>query len=198
MTYGLRKQNTNSIPMKLIPGKYILTIVTVLAVTVFFSCESNFKDVQRINAVPFSPIGEAENVNLKYTDSGKIKAILVSPVLLDFSNLKYPFTEFPKGVFVTLYDEKGNKSYVRSDYAITYAKTDIIDLQGNVKITSSDGKVLQTEQLYYDQKNEWFFTEKYFKFTDANSYLEGQGIDFSKDFSVMNAQQNKGEISKIE
>ncbi|HRB70583.1 LPS export ABC transporter periplasmic protein LptC [Flavobacterium sp. WV_118_3] len=184
--------------MKVHFGKYFLTLVTVLAVTVFFSCESNFKDVQRINAVPFSPIGEAENVNLKYTDSGKIKAILVSPLLLDFSNLKYPYTEFPKGVFVTLFDERGNKSYVESDYAITYAKTDIIDLQGNVKITSSDGKVLQTEQLYYDQKNEWFFTEKYFKFTDANSYLEGKGIDFSKDFSVMNAQQNRGEISKIE
>lgn len=198
MTCGLSELNTNSILMKVHFGKYFLTLVTVLAVTVFFSCESNFKDVQRINAVPFSPIGEAEHVNLKYTDSGRIKAILVSPLLLDFSNLKYPYTEFPKGVFVTLFDERGNKSYVESDYAITYAKTDIIDLQGHVKITSSDGKVLQTEQLYYDQKNEWFFTEKYFKFTDANSYLEGKGIDFSKDFSVMNAQQNRGEISKIE
>lgn len=177
----------------------IKVIVTVLAVTVFFSCESNFKEVQRINTVAFSPSGEADDVDLKYTDSGKIKAILVSPKMLDYSNAKNAFTEFPKGIHVTLFDEGGKKSYVDADYAITYAKTDIIDLQGNVKITSNDGKLLQTEQLYYDQKNEWFFTEKHFKYTDeAGGYLEGPGVDFSKDFKVFNMQHSKGEVTKLE
>ena len=177
----------------------IITIVTVLAVTVFFSCESNFKEVKRINSVTFSPVGEAENVDLKYTDSGKIKAILVSPKMLDYSNAKYPFTEFPKGVHVTLYDDNQKQSFVDADYAITYARTDIIDLQGNVRITSSDGKLLQTDQLYYDQKNEWFFTEKHFKYTDeAGGYLEGPGVDFSRDFKVFNMQNSRGEVTKLE
>lgn len=176
-----------------------LTALTVVVMTVLFSCESNFKEVQRINSVAFSPSGEADDVDLKYTDSGKIKAILVSPKMLDYSNAKYPFTEFPKGVHVTLYDENQKKSFVDADYAITYAKTDIIDLQGNVKITSNDGKLLQTEQLYYDQKNEWFFTEKHFKYTDeAGGYLEGPGVDFSKDFKVFNMQKSRGEVTKLE
>lgn len=176
-----------------------LTALTVVVMMVLFSCESNFKEVQRINSVAFSPSGEADDVDLKYTDSGKIKAILVSPKMLDYSNAKYPFTEFPKGVHVTLYDENQKKSFVDADYAITYAKTDIIDLQGNVKITSNDGKLLQTEQLYYDQKNEWFFTEKHFKYTDeAGGYLEGPGVDFSKDFKVFNMQKSRGEVTKLE
>lgn len=163
------------------------------------ACESNFKDVQKINSTVFTPTGEADNVNLKYTDSGKVKAILESPKLLDYSNLKYPFTEFPKGILVTIYDDNDQKSYVRSDYAITYAKTDLIDLQGNVKITSHDGKILETNQLYYDQKNEWFFTEEHFKFTDVNGgYLEGPGVDFSKDFKVFNMQNSQGQVTKIE
>ncbi|WP_321540034.1 hypothetical protein [Flavobacterium piscinae] len=33
-------------------------------------------------------------------------------------------------------------------------------MQGNVKMTAEGGQYLETEQLYYDQKNEWFFTEK--------------------------------------
>lgn len=175
-----------------------IAFVTVAFIASFYSCESNFKDVQRINSVSFSPSGETENINLKYTDSGKVKAILVSPLMLDFSNLEYGFNEFPKGVHVTLYDESGKKSYVESDYAITYAKTDIIDLQGNVKITTDDGNRLETEQLFYDQKNEWFYTEKKFKFTNKEgSLLEGPGIDFSKDFKVVNAQQNHGLINDI-
>ncbi len=170
-----------------------ISIFVPVVLLVLVSCESNFKDVQRINSVAFSPVGRSENINLKYTDSGKVKAILVSPLMLDFSQLEYGFNEFPKGVDVTLLDNQEKKSFVVSDYAITYANTDIIDLQGNVKITSNDGKVLQTQQLYYDQKNEWFYTEKYFKFTDGQGgFIEGPGVDFSKDFRVFNMQQNNG------
>lgn len=158
------------------------------------ACDTNFKDIQRINMTEFSPISESEDINLKYTDSGKVKAILVSPLMLDFSNFEYGFNEFPKGVHVTLLDENNRNNYVVSDYAITYSKSDIIDLQGNVKITSHDGKVLETQQLYYDQKQDWFFTEKDFVFTDGEGgYLQGPGIDFSKDFKIVNMQQNKGQ-----
>ena len=99
---------------------------------------------------------------------------------------------------MTLLDDSGKKSYIESDYAITYEKTYIIDLQGNVKITTDDGNRLETEQLFYDRKNEWFYTEKKFKFTNKEgSLLEGPGVDFSKDFKVVNAQQNRGHINNI-
>lgn len=174
-------------------------IVLIACVFILLSCESTFKDVQRMSSVEFSPVGQTENINLKYTDSGKVKAILVSPLMLDYSHLEYGFNEFPKGVHVTLLDKGTQKSYVVSDYAITYSKTDIIDLQGNVKITSGDGKVLETEQLFYDQKNEWFYTDKKFTFTDGQgSRLTGPGIDFSKDFKVMNTQRNSGQINKVD
>jgi LPS export ABC transporter protein LptC len=175
-------------------------IAFVAFIGLLFSCESNFKEVQRINSVAFSPSGETENINLKYTDSGRVKAILVSPLMLDFSNLEYGFNEFPKGVHVTLFDEHDKKSFIVSDYAIAYGKPDdIIDLQGHVKITSNDGKVLTTDQLFYDQKNEWFYTEKKFKFTDEHGgFIEGPGIDFSKDFKVFNMQRNNGLINNVE
>ncbi len=170
----------------------------MFAVTMFFACESNFKDVQNINTTEFNPVGEADNVNLKYTDSGKIKAILVSKKMLDYSNASFPFTEFPVGVDVTLYDVKAAKSFVRSDYAITYSKSNIIDLRGKVKITNPNGDKMETEQLYYDQKNEWFFTEKKFKFTSQKGEVYGEGVDFNKDFSIVNTQTFSGQIEKSE
>ena len=177
--------------------RYMMVLLPVAALLPA-SCESNFKDVQRINSVAFSPVGRSENINLKYTDSGKVKAILLSPLMLDYSNLEYGFNEFPKGVNVTLFDTKDQQSHIVADYAITYANTDIIDLQGHVKISSNDGKVLETPQLYYDQKNEWFYTEKYFKFTDGQGgFLEGPGIDFSKDFKIFNMQRNTGQINNV-
>jgi LPS export ABC transporter protein LptC len=97
-----------------------------------------------------------------------------------------------------LYDKKGKRTFIKSNYAVSYKQTSIIDLQGKVKITSDNGQVLETEQLYFDQKNEWFFTERKFKFTDKKGASNGQGIDFSKDFKVINSQRIVGEIESTD
>ncbi len=184
--------------MALLEKYKIVQVVTVFAVTLFFGCESNFKDVQKINFSEFVPNGDADQENLKYTDSGRITAILISPKMLDYSSVAFPFTEFPKGIDVTLYEKTGKRTFIKSDYAVSYALTNIIDLQGNVKITSQEGQTLETQQLYYDQKNDWFFTEKNFKFTDPKGVSSGQGIDFSKDFKVVNSQKISGEVETAE
>jgi LPS export ABC transporter protein LptC len=182
--------------MKTFSLKLLKKTIQYFAILVcFVCCESNFKEVQKINKSTFSPVGEAKDFNLKYTDSGKIKAVLVSPKMLDYSNMEFPFTEFPVGVHVTVYDEMQNKSYIVSKYAISYTSSSIIDLSNKVKITTHDGKMLETEQLYYDQKNEWFFTQKAFKFTDKNNVIEGIGIDFSKDFKILDTQKITGVYS---
>jgi LPS export ABC transporter protein LptC len=184
--------------MLLIKKDKLFIAVMTLVVTLFFGCESNFKKVQKINFTEFTPTGDADNLNLKYTDSGLIKAVLVSSKMLDYAAVDFPFTEFPKGVEVTVYDKKGKQTHITSDYAVSYKITNVIDLQGNVKIVSQEGQKLETEQLYYDQKNEWFFTEKKYKFTDLKGSSAGQGIDFSKDFKVINSQRISGEVLSAE
>ena len=169
-----------------------------IIVSVLIGCESNFKEVHNNDYSEFVPGGDADFVNLKYTDSGKIKSILVSPKMLDYSNVDFAFTEFPKGVDVTIYDEKGKRTFIKSNYAVSYKETSIIDLQGKVKITSEGGQILETEQLYFDQKNQWFYTEKKYKLTDAQNGSTGQGIDFSKDFKTINSQRIQGEIESSE
>ncbi len=173
-------------------------IIPVAGLALLVGCESSFKEVKRMSEVSFNPVGISENINLKYTENGKVQAVLKSPKMLDYTQLEYGFNEFPDGVHLTLYDAKGQQTFVVADYAIRYEGTDIIDMQGNVKITTSDGNVLSTPQLYFDQKNEWFYTEKNFKFTDnKGGYYEGPGIDFSKDFKVINMQQNHGLLNNL-
>jgi LPS export ABC transporter protein LptC len=175
--------------------KMLLLFFILGFVVLFMSCESNFKEVQKINFSEFSPSGESDTINTKYTDSGRITGILESRKMLDYSNVAFPFTEFTKGIRVTLYDSKAKKTFITANYAISYSKTSIIDLQGKVKIETQDGQLLETEQLYFDQKNEWFYTEKKFKFTSPKGVSNGQGIDFSKDFKIINSQKISGEVS---
>jgi LPS export ABC transporter protein LptC len=142
----------------------------------------------------FTPSGDADSINLKYTDSGRITANLISPKMLDYATVEYPFTEFPKGMHLTLFDKNGKQTYIDANYAISHKITNMIDLQGNVRISNQSGDLLETEQLYYDQKNEWFFTEKKFKFTSPKGVSYGEGIDFSKDFKKVNSQKISGQV----
>jgi len=191
MTSGSKNVDTNKMKIKNCCFLFFLGLL--------ISCnDNNLKDIQKMNSNTFFAAGVAENINAKYTDSARIKAILVSKKMLDYSQVKYPFTHFPERIHVTVFDINKNKTIVVANKATTYNKTNIIDLQGNVKITTHDGKILETQQLYYNQKDNWFFTDAYFKFTDpSKSYFEGIGIDFDTQLKIMNAQQNRAEINNI-
>ncbi len=173
-------------------------ILSILFCFLIIGCESNFREVQKMGFAEFSPSGDAEGINLKYTDSGRITANLISPKMLDYATVEFPFTEFPKGIHLTLFDKNGKETYIDAKYAVSHADTKIIDLQNDVKISNQNGELLETEQLYYDQKNEWFFTEKKFKFTSSKGVSYGEGIDFSKDFKKVNSQKISGEIQSSE
>jgi len=164
-------------------------IVTAIVVTMFFSCKNNFKEVQKIGVLQNQPIGEAKNINLKYTEAedsiGRVVANLESPKMLDYSNREFSFSEFPDGVRLSLYDEDGQKNIVLADYAIVYNTTDLIDLQGNVILVTPQNDSLFAEQLYYDQGREWLFTNLpvQLKSATANS---GRGDIFDSDSKFKN------------
>lgn len=180
--------------MVALQNKYIIrTLVTAFAVTTFFSCSEDFKEIQNLSKSSFEPQTEADSINLKYTDSGKVKAILISEKMLDFSNAKFGFTEFPKGINLTVFDGNNKENYVTSKYAKSYTKNGLVELLDSVVITTNDGKKLFTDQLFYDQKSDWLYTDKYFKLKDENgNFIDGPGIDLSKDFKIFNAQRNSG------
>ncbi len=180
--------------------KYIIKLsVVALVTTLLFSCKDNLKNIQKLTFSEFLPVGEADSIHLKYTDSGRIKTILKSPKMLDFTNVAVPFTEFPKGIDLTLIDEQGNQSYIVANFAKVYNNTDIIEFKGAVKMTSSQGHFLETTQMFYDQKKQWFFTEQNFKFTAPDEAVTyGVGIDFSQDFSRIVFKNTRAIIENFE
>ena len=166
-------------------------MVVVLATTIIISCKNNFKEIQQIGVLQNRPVGEAKNINLKYTDSGKLKANLLSPKMLDYSNRDFPFSEFPEGIHLDLFDDENHKSIVLADYAITYNETDLIDLQGNVILITYTNDTLLAEQMYYDQRREHLFTNfpVQFRFSSGNS---GRGNIFDSDVRFENYEILEG------
>ena len=166
-----------------------ILIVTTIVVTMLFSCKNNFKEVQQIGVLQNEPIGVAKNINLKYTEAedsiGRLIANLESPKMLDYSNRDFSFYEFPDGVRLSLYDNKNQKNVVLADYAIVYDETDLIDLQGNVILITPQNDSLFAEQMYYDQKLEWLFSNLPVALKSATSN-SGKGDIFDSDTKFKN------------
>jgi len=156
------------------------------------SCDTNFKEIQRFSKNSLIPNSEAENFVLRHTDSAQIKSILKSPLVYDYNTIEFPFTEFPKGVSITMFDTATQKSYIIADYAINFQQSEIIDLQGNVKITSHNGDILETSQLYYDKKREWIFTEKKCKLTNNKGIWHFEGFDSNSNLTKLEARNFRG------
>jgi LPS export ABC transporter protein LptC len=170
----------------------IKSVMTVFIVITLFACDGNYSNKKQLSVKDRGPLAEGKNINLKYTDSGKLITNLLAPRLMDYSNFDFPYQEFPEGVEVHFWDE-GEENIVTSDYAIRYDKTFIIDLRKNVVLTTSDSLVLKADQLYWDQKNQWVFTDQPYqiKFKDG-SYNDGARFDSSEDFTNFISRKNQG------
>ena len=138
----------------------IADIAMVLTVAMFFwGCEDTYKRVGEDKPALVYPQGIAGDFVLTYTETredlqsegssgSRVIAVLTSPRSEDYENLQFPYRTFPEGLLVEYFDEEGQKSTIQADYAIIYAQTNVIDLQGNVVLETHDGKRLETPQLY--------------------------------------------------
>lgn len=170
------------------------SVMVLLLTITLFACESNYKNVKRLSLSDGAPIAEGKGINFKYTDSGKLVTNLLADKLLDYSNLEFPYKEFPKGIEVRFWDEDGKKNTVTADYAIQFDNTGLVDLRSNVVVVTADSVVLKANQLYWDQKNKWIFTDQPYriKFKDG-SYNDGAvGFDSSEDFTTFLSRKNQG------
>ncbi len=168
--------------------------VSLVVLAVFFSCNNTLKEVQGLDVASYAPLSIAENIITKHTDSGRLTVVLVSPKMVNFTNREFPFYKFPDGIDLTLFDDDNNKNTVTSDRAIIYDQTDLIDLQGNVVLTTSTNDTLFTEQLFYDQKKEWLFTNHPVKFRTKDYITNGVGFDSNKNFTNAQVLEVNGRI----
>ena len=73
--------------------------------------------VNKYNQEVDVPQGEAKQINLFYTDSGKVKANLRSPKMLDYAQEEYPYRVFPIGVEVDFFNNDSTKNTITADSA---------------------------------------------------------------------------------
>lgn len=172
-------------------------IVIVLSITMFFSCTNSAKEVKDFLADKNLPIGEAFDIVHQHTDSGRVDVKMRAPLMLDFSNREdHPYTVFPDGITIINIDISGDSITIKGDYARSYKKTEVSEIKNNVVIVNHAQKnKLLTDQIYWDQKTHYFFTEKKFAFYTATDTIYGTGFEATEDLENWWVKNQTGVLS---
>jgi LPS export ABC transporter protein LptC len=174
----------------------IKSSVVLLLATLFFSCTNDIKEVHDFLSDKNLPIGVSVNINTVYKDSGLISTKLKSPLFKDFSNrTEHPYSEFPEGINITKIERNGDSTNVTGKYAISYTKTEIAEIRDEVVVTNYANKyTLYTPQLFWDQKNHFFITEKKFTLITPSDTLKGVGFESTENLTNWHAKDISGSL----
>ncbi len=175
----------------------IKSIASIILVAMLFSCSNNTNEVRDFLASKNLPIGVVKNTYHVYKDSGRVTSKLITPLLKDYSNRKeHPYNEFPSGIKIVTFETNGiDSTTIIGDYALTYAKTQISELRGNViVINHKDRSKLATDQLFWDQNTDYFYSEKKFVLTTITDTIHGVGFESKKDLSKHIAKKITGDF----
>ena len=172
-----------------------MRFIFFLIFVIFISCDIDRQIVEseEVNI----PLSIANNFTMTYTDSSQVKSYVSGNKHIDYSNNILNYSEFFDDVELIIYDDN-KTSTIKSDYAIVYNSFRFMEFKGNVEITTTDGELLITDQLYYDTENEWLFTEDKFEYTDKSNKIIANRLDSNRDFTDLVTGNLTGSINITE
>lgn len=157
-------------------------LLPIAVAVVFFMLASCSVKTSRENVEDWSKqldslsVEIAYNVKLRYTDSGRLKAIINAPIMEHHDNPDDPFTEMKEGVNAVFYSVAGTEeSNLRADYAINYEKKKLIHLKNNVHVVNTMNEELMSEELFWDQNTREIYTDKQIQIKRGEEVIIGRG-----------------------
>jgi LPS export ABC transporter protein LptC len=164
--------------------KKVAVLITVTA-AFFYGCESNIEKIKPFNSYENLPVVEARDFETLYTDSGKIRFFLKTPLLLRYEPEGKPYIEFPEGIELIKYDNNQNViSSITASYAKQFVEEKKWEAKNNVVATNIKGDTLKTEHLIWEENTEKIYTDEYVKIIRTDQIITG--IGFQSDQSLEN------------
>ena len=197
MINGSAGTNTINLPMLkkvTYPVKHIWPLM--LALTVLCSCENDLKKIKEISAkYETTPVERTTGVNVLYSDSGHVKAMIETPLMIHYNTSK-PYYEMTKGVKITFYDGQLNiTSTIISDYAIRREQEKIIEMDKNVVATNGKGDVFRSDQLIWNETDKKVTSQKPVTITTKDgSVINGTSLLTNEMFDPWDISQTTGKF----
>ena len=162
-----------------------ILLIGILILCFFASCGSDKKEY--VNA-PLDnetmPSMRDDSVTMLISDSGLIKYKLITKDWEFFENAKDPHWYFPEGIYVEQFDTSFHKqTSLKADTAWNFTLRKLWRLKGNVFIENIQGETFSTDELFWDEKEQKFYSDKYIEINRPEKLML-KGIGFESNTSM--------------
>lgn len=161
-----------------------------------FSCKNDLATIQSLTIVDSLPMEMTYDIEMTYSDSAKIQAILSSPVMTRVDD-ENEIIEFPEGFKVLFYDSDTiPKSEITALHGIIFENEKRMEAKNNVIVKNiQKNEKLETEHLIWDRKTGMIYTDVFITITKTDQIIFGDGLKSDQNFESYEILNPTGELS---
>lgn len=166
----------------------------ILSCCFVWSCENDEKKIEEwTKRVEMKEV--ATNINSQLSQNGKIRATLKAPLMWRVQS-DTVYAEFPKSLHCDFYNDSTQiESWLDCKYGKYFESLNKVYLRDSVVVINTKGDTLKTPELWWDQINKTFFTDKPSEYLTKDKKIYPQkGITAAQDFSNIKFNVVTGEV----
>jgi LPS export ABC transporter protein LptC len=162
-----------------------------------YSCENSMQEVNNLSKKRVSK-DIAENVTSYMSQGAHVKAKLTSPLMTHTETRTQADTtliEFPKTLQVEFYDDSTKpESHLFAKYGKYFEQQRKVFLRDSVIVFNIKGDTLLTNELWWDQDKEIFYTDKkvWIRQKDNQKFIGENGMQADQSFKEWTLFQGSG------
>jgi LPS export ABC transporter protein LptC len=173
-----------------------ITGILFISLLFLFSCSKAPKANEDIVVKENAPVMSAQNIDVLFSDFGKIQARLTSPLMNQYSG-DAPYVEFPNGFKVFMFDSVMEvSSTIIGNRGIRKINARIMEAWGNVVVRNEKkNEQLNTEHLIWDENRHIIWSDLKVKITRPDNTLNGTSMESNESFTRYSIQNFTGQMN---
>lgn len=134
------------------------------------------------------------DVSMLISDSGIIRYHVITPSWYTFNlDPSNDYWYFPDGIELNqLNNQQKSVSQLLADTAYNYQNKKLWHLIGNVRMSNVRNERFNTEELFWDMRNQKIYSDSFIHIERQHDILEGYGFTSNQDFSVYELRETTG------
>ena len=169
-------------------------ILAAVMFVLFPACSGKNKNLaEAISENDTLPSMTSLGVTTLISDSGITRYKIVAEEWLVNDKKNPPDWAFEKGVYLEKFDTLFRiDASIKADTAYYHEKKKLWELKGNVQIHSQRGDKFQTDLLFWDEKRERVYSDKFIQIEQEDKIIKGYGFESNQDLTEYEIKNTTG------
>lgn len=150
------------------------------------ACTNDLEEVKQVVGEEFISVERGEDVEILFTEDAIPTIKIIGKTALRFAGVPpdLPYTEFPDGLKLFVYNEEGEvESELTANEGRMADNSDKLEVRGDVLIINEKGEQLQTEELTWNKVDKKIKTDNFVKIFTEDEVIYGTGFEADENFT---------------